>query len=68
VRLTALGKLRLCLDHEDHLDLKTLLRAGATDAELETQIASAVLQKPEKKRFLDHTQYASIGVMSAIGG
>jgi len=68
VRLTALGKLRLCLDHEDHLDLKTLLRAGATDEELETQIASAVLQKPEKNRFLDHTQYASLGVMSAIGG
>jgi cyclic pyranopterin phosphate synthase len=68
VRLTALGKLRLCLDHEDHLDLKTLLRAGATDEELETEIASAILRKPEKNRFLDHTQYASPGVMSAIGG
>jgi cyclic pyranopterin phosphate synthase len=68
VRLTALGRLRLCLDHEDHLDLKSLLRAGATDNQIETEIASAVLRKPEKNRFLDHSQYVSTGVMSAIGG
>ena len=68
VRLTALGRLRLCLDHEDHLDLKALLRAGATDEELGAQIASAILRKPEKNRFLDHTQYVSLGAMSAIGG
>lgn len=68
VRLTALGKLRLCLDHEDHLDLKALLRDGLTDEELETEILSAILRKPEKNRFLDHSQYVSLGVMSAIGG
>jgi len=68
VRLTALGRLRLCLDHEDHLDLKALLRAGATDEELEAEITTAILRKPEKNRFLDHTQYVSLGVMSAIGG
>jgi cyclic pyranopterin phosphate synthase len=68
VRLTALGRLRLCLDHEDHLDLKALLRAGAKDDDLEAEIASAILRKPERNRFLDHTQYVSPGVMSAIGG
>jgi GTP 3',8-cyclase len=68
VRLTALGRLRLCLDHEDHLDLKTLLRAGITDEMLEAEISSAILRKPEKNRFLDHPQYVSVGVMSAIGG
>lgn len=68
VRLTALGRLRLCLDHEDHLDLKALLRAGVSDEELEAQIASAILRKPEKNRFLDNTHYVSLGVMSAIGG
>ena len=68
VRLTALGRLRLCLDHEDHLDLKALLRSGITDEGLEAEIASAILRKPEKNRFLDDTRYISLGVMSAIGG
>jgi cyclic pyranopterin phosphate synthase len=68
VRLTALGRLRLCLDHEDHLDLKALLRAGISDEELEAEIVSAILRKPERNRFLDHPQYISLGVMSAIGG
>ncbi len=55
-------------DAVDRLDLKALLCAGATDKELEAEIASAILRKPERNRFIDDAQYTSLGVLSAIGG
>ncbi len=46
LRLTADGKLRTCLFSEALTDLKTLLRSGATDQELERKLDEALLTKP----------------------
>lgn len=45
LRLTADGKLRVCLYDEHEVDLKGPLRAGATDAELERIVEHAVQSK-----------------------
>lgn len=47
LRLTADGKLRLCLLNEDEIDLKEPLRSGASVAELKTLIESAIAKKPK---------------------
>lgn len=46
VRLTADGKLRLCLLRDDEVDLLTPLREGATFAELRTLMAEGAYHKP----------------------
>ena len=45
LRLTADGQFRVCLYDQNELDLKTPLRAGATDAELERLMERAVESK-----------------------
>jgi len=45
IRLTADGKLRTCLFALEEFDLKSPLRAGATDEELGWRIADAVSRK-----------------------
>ncbi|MDN5332703.1 MAG: 3,8-cyclase [Tepidanaerobacteraceae bacterium] len=46
VRLTADGKLKPCLDSEDEIDVKTLLRRGAADEELRGIFIEALAKKP----------------------
>jgi cyclic pyranopterin phosphate synthase len=46
VRLTCTGTLHTCLGREDAADLRTLLRGGASDAELVHAIRAAVWAKP----------------------
>jgi len=46
LRLTADGKLRFCLLREGELDLRSVLRAGCSDAQLTELIAAAILAKP----------------------
>lgn len=46
VRLDCKGKLHLCLADTDSVDLRALIRAGATDADLDAAIAKAILTKP----------------------
>ncbi len=46
VRLTADGKLRLCLLRDDEGDLLTPLRHGASDAELKKRIEGLIWRKP----------------------
>lgn len=46
VRLTADGKLRLCLLREDEVDLLTPLRQGATFAEMQQLMLDGVYHKP----------------------
>ncbi len=46
VRLTADGRLRLCLLHEKEVDLLTPLRTGASSAELRSLILEAIWNKP----------------------
>ena len=46
MRLTADGKLHLCLLRDNELDLRAALRSGASDADLEALIREAVFLKP----------------------
>lgn len=66
-RLTADGKLRMCLLREYEMDLLTPLRAGASDAELRTLVEKAVWHKPWGHG-LAHNVVPLNRIMSEIGG
>ena len=51
VRLTCTGTLHTCLGQEDAADLRGVLRAGASDAELARAIRAAILAKPKGHDF-----------------
>ena len=51
VRMTADGFLKPCLQYETGMDLRTLLRDGASDAELKAQIEMTITQKPKCHHF-----------------
>jgi cyclic pyranopterin phosphate synthase len=51
VRLSADGTLYLCLGQDDKLDLRALLRQGASDQELSEAIVQAIARKPERHEF-----------------
>jgi len=67
VRLSVDGTLHLCLGQEHSLPLRPLLRAGCTDAELETAIRDAVARKPERHEFRERPERV-IRFMSMTGG
>ena len=66
-RLTADGKLRMCLLREYEMDLLTPLRAGASQEELKALILKAVYHKPWGHG-LAHNVVPMNRVMSEIGG
>lgn len=69
VRVTAEGKLVLCLGHEGALDLKSLMRAHPGDAErLRGALVDALQLKPEKHHFNTDDQVQVVRFMSMTGG
>jgi GTP 3',8-cyclase len=71
VRLTCTGTLFLCLGQEDCADLRTPLREGATDTEMEAIIREAVSRKPKAHDFVidrRRTQPVIARHMSMTGG
>ena len=66
-RLTADGRLRLCLLCEDEVDLLTPMRSGATDEELRQMIVDGIWHKPWGNRLKDGLIPMN-RVMSEIGG
>ena len=66
-RLTADGKLRLCLLREKEVDLLTPLRAGATEADIRQLILDGVWEKPWGHGLADD-EIPLNRVMSQIGG
>jgi cyclic pyranopterin phosphate synthase len=66
-RLTADGRLRLCLLRENEVDLLTPLRAGASLAELRQVIVEGIWQKPWGHR-LSEGAVPMNRTMSQIGG
>jgi cyclic pyranopterin phosphate synthase len=68
LRLTAAGQLRPCLLSDKQLDLKGLLRAGASNAELADVFIGAVKYKPSDHHVSDKDQTGVSCQMSAIGG
>jgi len=67
VRLTADGKLRLCLLRPDEADLRDLLRSGADDEALERRMRVAVWRKPWGHG-LGEGERVTVRGMSQIGG
>lgn len=67
VRLSADGTLFLCLGQNHSVGLRPLLRAGATDNELETAIIEALALKPERHEFREKPRQV-IRFMSMTGG
>ncbi|MFO8155880.1 MAG: GTP 3',8-cyclase MoaA [Thiohalospira sp.] len=67
VRLGPDGMLHLCLGDEANHDLRTPLRAGISDAELEAQIRRAIAIKPERHEFRDNPDKI-VRFMSMTGG
>lgn len=67
VRLTADGKLRLCLLRNDEVDLRDKMRAGATDDELERELLGGIWRKPWGHGIAEGDRNIGRG-MSQIGG
>jgi len=68
VRLTSEGLLLLCLGQEHSIDLRQILRHGATDAELRQAIVDSMQIKPKGHDFNLKTQPIILRHMSATGG
>jgi cyclic pyranopterin phosphate synthase len=68
IRLTADGKLRTCLFSLNETDLRTPLRDGSTDDELDAIIRAAVWKKELKHRVNEDGFVQPLRTMSAIGG
>ncbi len=69
LRLTATGKLRPCLFSEISVDIKTPLRNGASDDELETLYRNTVLSKPARHALHEGSLlHPAMSPMSQIGG
>jgi len=69
VRLTCTGTLHTCLGQEDATDLRAVLRAGATDAELTAAIRGGIAAKPKGHDFeIARKQPAVARHMSTTGG
>lgn len=66
VRLTADGKLKLCLASDEGIDLREMLRRGDTDKVLEAEIFRIIKEKPVSHHF--GTQKVIGRPMNAIGG
>ena len=69
VRLTAEGRLLLCLGNEHSVDLKQVVREHpGNKAELKKAIVEAMQIKPEKHEFNIHEQPVILRHMNATGG
>jgi cyclic pyranopterin phosphate synthase len=68
IRLTAEGMLRTCLFSLNETDLRTPMRAGASDAEIEAIVRDAVWRKELKHHIGDEGFVQPARSMSRIGG
>lgn len=68
VRLTADGRLKLCLNHTEGLDLRSMLRQGADDTEMMEEISKAIANKPGRHAFYEEISDHEERNMNAIGG
>lgn len=67
MRVTADGKLHLCLLHDDEIDLRPTLRNGAQPGDLERLILRGVAHKPIGHR-LSEGVFTELRIMHQIGG
>ncbi|HET6464115.1 MAG TPA: GTP 3',8-cyclase MoaA [Nitrospiria bacterium] len=68
LRLSARGRLQLCLAYEDGVDLKGPMRQGWSDAELSNLILETAYRKPAGNHFAEDPEPVYQIAMSGIGG
>jgi cyclic pyranopterin phosphate synthase len=68
LRLTSDGKLRPCLFSETEIDVRSVLRSGAPDSEVERLLRFAVEVKPERHELATQQSFGHLKPMSRIGG
>lgn len=68
LRLSARGRLQLCLAYEDGVDLRQPLRDGWSDTALEDLILKAARLKPAGNHFAENPEPVYQIAMSGIGG
>jgi cyclic pyranopterin phosphate synthase len=71
VRLTCTGTLYMCLGQDDSADFRTLLRAGASDEDIDEAIHAAIARKPKGHDFVIDRRHGTPAVarhMSVTGG
>lgn len=68
VRLTADGRLRLCLFGDHHIDLRSPLRGGASEDEIGAMLRSAMSIKPERHHLMLGEASSRMRAFSEIGG
>jgi len=68
LRLSARGRLQLCLAYEDGVDLKSPMRLGCSDAELSGLILETAYRKPAGNHFAEDPEPVFQIAMSGIGG
>jgi GTP 3',8-cyclase len=68
VRMTADGRLRLCLFDDTEIDLRTPLRGGASAEEIEEIFRQAILTKPERHHLVVGQSNCNLRALSQIGG
>lgn len=68
LRLTSTGQLKPCLCYDASVDLRALLRTGASDEALRAAIARAVEQKPAHHCFDKYDEITEHRRMAQIGG
>lgn len=66
IRLTSDGYLKLCLASDDGIDLRKVIRSGASDKEISEVILENIKRKPKKHKF-DELKVGSLR-MNEIGG
>ncbi|HFD78999.1 MAG TPA: GTP 3',8-cyclase MoaA [Gammaproteobacteria bacterium] len=67
VRLSVDGDIYLCLGQNDKVGLRPLLRAGASDEQLEQAIVGAIARKPQRHEFTEKPEQL-LRFMSMTGG
>ena len=68
VRLTSDGFLKLCLNHSAGLNLRELLRSGASDEQITAAIRDAIQKKPQRHGFYEALPDQEGRRMNEIGG
>ncbi|SMN00590.1 Molybdenum cofactor biosynthesis protein MoaA [uncultured Candidatus Thioglobus sp.] len=68
VRLTAKGRLILCLGQQNSVSLRDALRSGMSDDEIKTLIVNAINNKPERHEFDTKIDNINMAQMVEIGG
>ena len=68
LRISAEGRLLMCLGNEESIDLRALLRSGCSDEEIKSTIIDSLRLKPERHVFDRPEEPQIVRFMNATGG